>query len=351
MRYVQFGRTGIRVSPLCLGTMNFGRVAGDGSLVADEPSSIRVMHRAIDAGINFFDTANMYTRGVSETIVGNALADGKREKIVLATKSFHKMGDGPNDWGSSRRHIMMQVEGSLRRLRTDWIDLYQMHRPDPSTPVDETLRALDDLVHQGQGAVYREQHVPRVETRRIVLARGDPRHGEVCLRAAAIFDFRPGNRARGAPLLPRVRDRRDAVEPRGARVAHRSLPRRSPGRGDGDAHGRESEMARFARGKNRFAIVQKLAPIAAEKGCSLSQFAVAWTLANPAVTSPIIGPRTIEQLDDALGALDVTVTPEDLRRVDEIVAPGTMVPGDCPEMNAWDYWYRSVPDPGYIAAK
>src|SRR5437763_14624843 len=145
MEYRPLGRTGVQVSKLCLGTMMFGAWGN-----ADHEDSIRIIHRALDAGINFVDTADVYSAGESEEIVGKALAGGRRDDVVLATKFYMPMGEGPNKRGSSRRWIMQECEASLRRLGTDWIDLYQVHRPDPAVDVDETLGALPDLVHQGK---------------------------------------------------------------------------------------------------------------------------------------------------------------------------------------------------------
>ncbi|MFQ5342649.1 MAG: aldo/keto reductase, partial [Anaerolineae bacterium] len=143
MEYRPLGRTGVRVSPLCLGTLNFGNPT-------DEETSIHIIHAALDAGINFIDTANLYAGGESERIVGRALADGRRQRVILGAKVYFPQSDDPNDRGSSRRHIMQAIEDSLRRLNTDWIDLYQLHRPVFDIPQDETLRALDDLVRQGK---------------------------------------------------------------------------------------------------------------------------------------------------------------------------------------------------------
>jgi len=350
MRYVQFGRTGVRVSPLCLGTMNFGRVAADGTLVADEPTSIRIMHRAIDAGVNFFDTANFYTRGASETIIGKALKDGKRQEVILATKCFHRMGDGPNDWGSSRRHIMMQVEASLARLQTDWIDLYQMHRPDPTTPIDETLRALDDLVRQGKVLYVGSSTFPAWK-----LCEAQWRSD--VLGAARFVSEQPPYSifARGIEreVLPFCAAYSIAVMPWSPVARGWLTDRFRGGQKDVATATRMAENRGWLdtpEGRNRFALVQRLAPLAEAKGCSLSQFAVAWCLSNPVVTAPIIGPRTMEQLEDSLGALDVAITDADRAQVDEIVPPGTMVPGECPEMNAWNTWYRGIPDPMYADA-
>src|SRR3954464_527015 len=145
MDYRTLGRTGTKVSPLCLGAMMFGAWGNE-----DHDESIRIIHRALDAGINFIDTADVYSRGESEEIVGKALSGGRREDVVLATKVHGTMGDDPNEFGNSKRWIRREVENSLRRLQTDWIDLYQIHRPEEDTDIDETLGALSDVVHQGK---------------------------------------------------------------------------------------------------------------------------------------------------------------------------------------------------------
>ena len=345
MDYVQLGRTGVRVSPLCVGCMNFGRVGADGTSVTDENASIRIIHKAIDAGLNFFDTANVYTYGVSETIVGKALEGGKREHVILATKFFNSTGLGPNDWGGSRRHIVLEVEKSLTRLRTDWIDLYQIHRPDPTTPVEETLRALDDLVHQGKvryvgSSVYPAWQLAEAQwmSERYnlvrfmseqppysIFARGIERDVlPFCAKyGIAVINWSPV--ARGW-LTGRIRRDRPDTSP-GTRMAE------------------TQEWLGSPEGQHRLDLVEKLIPLAEAKDCTLSQFALAWCLSNPAITSPIIGPRTEKQLDDALGALCVEITQNDRASVDRIVSPGTMVPGRCPEVNAWNTYYAGKPAP------
>jgi aryl-alcohol dehydrogenase-like predicted oxidoreductase len=333
----------VRVSPLCLGCMNFGRVGADGAPVTDEAASIRIIHRAIDEGVNFLDTANVYTHGASETIVGKALKDGKRESVFLATKFFNRMGDGPNDWGGSRRHIMQAVEASLQRLDTDWIDLYQMHRPDPFTPVDETLRALDDLVMQGKvryvgSSVYSGWQLAEAQwvsdVRNLVrfvseqppysiFARGIEREVlPFCLKYdIAVVNWSPV--ARGW-LTGRIR-------------------RDSPDAAAGTRMAETHEWVASPEGQNRLELVEQLMPLAEAKGVTLSQFAVAWCLTNPAITSPIIGPRTEEQLVDSLGALGVEIADDDTAAVDRIVPPGTMVPGQSPEVNTWNTYYAGRP--------
>ena len=187
------GSTGVKVSPLCLGAMMFG-AWGE----TDHDESIRIIHRALDAGINFVDTADVYSRGESEEIVGKALAGGRRDNVVLATKVHGTMGDDPNQFGNSRRWIMREVENSLRRLGTDWIDLYQIHRPEHDTDIDETLGALTDLVRAGQGALHRLVDVPGEPDRRGAVGRRAPRPRALRLRAAALLAARARHRGRRA---------------------------------------------------------------------------------------------------------------------------------------------------------
>jgi aryl-alcohol dehydrogenase-like predicted oxidoreductase len=320
MQYRKLGRTGARVSPLCLGTMMFGQRGNP-----DHQDCARIIHRALDAGINFVDTANVYSNGESEEIVGEALRD-RRDRVILATKVHMPTGDGPNDQGNSRVHILREVERSLRRLQTDYIDLYQLHRPDPDTPIEETLRALDDLVRSGKVRYIGSSTFAAWElvesywaSDRRNLARFEceqppysifVRHIEqdvlpVCQRyGSGVIPWSPLNRGwltgkyrRGSPIAPESRAARD----------------------------RFIDKPDSPAGQRRIELVEELIPLAEELGVNLAQYALAWTLANPAVTAPIIGPRTMEQLEDNLGALDVTIPPEHLRRIDELVPPGTDV--------------------------
>ena len=188
-----FGRTGVQVSPLCLGAMMFGEWGNP-----DHDESVRIIHRALDAGINFIDTADVYSRGESEEIVGKALAGGRREHVVLATKVHGKMGDDPNQYGNSRRWIIREVEDSLRRLDTDWIDLYQIHRPEPDTDIEETLGALSDLVHAGKVRYIGSSTFPASRIVEAQWAARDRRPRALRLRAAAVLDARPRHRGRRA---------------------------------------------------------------------------------------------------------------------------------------------------------
>jgi len=329
--------------------MNFGRVASDGRLVVDEAASIRIVHRAIDLGINFVDTANVYTQGVSETIVGKALSGGKRQRVVLATKFCHRVGDGPNDWGGSRRHIMLEVEKSLKRLQTDWIDLYQMHRPDYTAPIDESLRALDDLVRQGKVRYIGSSTFPawalceaqwasdKLGVAKFVaeqppysiFARGIEREVLPFCAAYGIAVLAWSPVARGW-LTDRFRGGAAGVE---------DATRMAENRG----------WLESDEGRARLRLVERLAPLATAQGCTLSQFALGWCLGNPVITAAITGPRTEEQLLDSVGALTVKLSADDRKAVDQIVPPGTMVPGQCPEVSAWNSWYVGKLGPEYLA--
>ena len=321
MEYVQFGRTGVRVSRLCLGCMMFGGAT-------DENDSVRIIDRALDSGVNFLDTANIYNEGRSEEVTGKALSrDGKRAKVFLATKVYNRMGDGPNDWGASRRHIFEQVDASLKRLGTDWIDLYQIHRPDPTTPIDETLRALDDLVRLGKiryagCSTYQPWRLMQAlwQSDKLMITRYDSEQPPYSIMERRVE----------YGILPVALDYNIAIIPWsplfGGWLTGKYRRGQRPPEGSREARG-----ARFdetdTRTKARLDAVEKLIPIADDKGVPISQFALAWVLGHPAVTSPIIGPRTEEQLADNIEALSVKVNKDDRLRVDEIIPPGTSVDG------------------------
>ena len=227
MRNRTLGNTGVKVSELCLGAMMFGAMGN-----RDHDDSVAIIHRALDAGINFIDTADVYSRGESETIVGKALA-GRRDDVVLATKFHGAMGEGPNLSGNSRRWIVREVEDSLRRLGTDWIDLYQVHRPDPSTDIEDTLGALDDLVHAGKIRYAGCSTFPAeliVEAHWAADRRGFER---VPHRAAAVLDLRPQDRERPAADVRALRHGRARVEPAERRLADRPLRARATSRATG----------------------------------------------------------------------------------------------------------------------
>jgi aryl-alcohol dehydrogenase-like predicted oxidoreductase len=318
MTHRPFGRTGVQVSPLCLGAMMFGAWGNP-----DHDESIRIIHRALDAGINFIDTADVYSRGESEEMVGKAL-QRRRDDVVLATKVHGSMGDDPNQSGNSRRWIVREVEASLKRLQTDYIDLYQIHRPEEDTDIDETLGALTDLVQAGKVRYIGSSTFPAsqiVEAQWVARDRGRERF--VCeqppysLLARGIeADVLPTCRRHGMAVIPwsplaggwlsgRWRKGQDA--PRSSRAE------RMPARYDLSDPGNQRKLD----------AADALAQLADEAGLTLIQLALAWVINHPAVTSAIIGPRTMEQLESQLGADEVVLDAAILDRIDEIVPPGT----------------------------
>jgi aryl-alcohol dehydrogenase-like predicted oxidoreductase len=320
MEYRTLGITGVAVSPLSLGAMMFGAWGN-----RDHDDSIRIVHRALDAGVNFVDTADVYSAGESEEIVGKAL-EGRRDDVVLATKVHGRMGDGPNRRGNSRRWILQAVEDSLRRLRTDWIDLYQVHRPDPETDVDETLAALSDLVRAGKIRYLGSSTFPAwevVEAQWTAERRGRERF--VCeqppysLLARAIErDVLPVCRRYGlgaivwSPLAGgwlSGRYRKGAEPPRSSRAE------RIPQRFD----------LSLPENQRKLDAAEALAALAEEAGISLVHLALAFVLHHTDVTSAITGPRTMEQLESHLGALEVSLDDALLDRIDQIVPPGTTI--------------------------
>ncbi len=326
--YRSLGRTGVQVSPLCLGAMNFGSPT-------PEDESLRIIDAALDGGINFIDTADVYNTGESERIVGKALKqNGRRDEVVLATKVNGEMGPGPNDRGISRYHIMKACDDSLRRLQTDHIDLYQLHRPALNIPQDETLRALDDLVRAGKVryigcstfpawmvmealgvserfglARFISEQPPynlldrRIENELVPLAQ---RYGLALL---------PWSPLAGGILAGRYND--PANVPAGSRL---------------DRNGRESPFGERVT-RRGVAVARGVADIARDRGLTASQLALLWCKDQPGVTAPIVGPRTMDQLRDALGVLDLAVG-DDEARLDALNPPGNAV-SDFHNSNEW----------------
>lgn len=322
MEYRSFGRTGMKVSPICMGCMYFGAKT-------PEDEAFRLFDTCIETGINFFDTANVYNRGTSETVLGKILADrGNRDKLVIATKVHGRMDDhDPNAAGNGRRHILEQCDASLKRLGTDYIDLYQIHRPDSQIPVDETLRALDDLIRAGKvrfigTSTYsawqsvealwasRELGLNRFVSEQPPYSIADRRIERELLPMARTYGYGiiPWSPLGGGLLTGKYG--RGKQVPEGARYADSSRPHLAE---------RVTE--------DLYDALAELEKLVADKGVTMSQFALAWVMNQPGVTSPIIGPRNMEQLADNLKALDVDVTDADRERVDAIVPPGTNVSG------------------------
>jgi len=315
----------MQVSPLCLGAMIFGAWGEP-----DHDTSIRIIHRALDAGINFIDTADVYSQGESEVIVGKALSGGRRDDVILATKFHAPMdvpmghpGGDPNKRGNSRRWIVQEVENSLRRLGTDWIDLYQVHRPDPHTDVEETLAALTDLRQAGKIRAFGCSTFPAHQiveahwvSERRALGRFVTEQPPYSLLVRGIeADLLPVAQRYGMGVLSwsplaggwlsgRYRKGQDAPTSRRAERLPERYDLTNPGN------------------QRKLEAVEAFAVLAEKAGLSLIHLALAFLLQHPAVTSPIIGPRTMAHLESQLGAVDVTLSPDVLDQIDEIVPPG-----------------------------
>jgi aryl-alcohol dehydrogenase-like predicted oxidoreductase len=313
------GATGMRVSPLCLGAMMFGRWGNP-----EHADCVRIIHRALDAGINFIDTADMYSQGESEEIVGKALAGGRRDNVILSTKVHMRMGDDANEAGNSRRWITRAVENSLRRLRADWVDLYVLHRSEPDTDLDQTLGALSDLVHAGKVRCIGSSTFPAsqvVEAQWLADRRGRERF--MCeqppysiLARGVEADTLPTCQRHGMGVMTYSplasgwlsgRYRKDQPIPTTKRAE------RSPARWD---------MAR-PENQRKLEAAEALSKLAAEAGLTMIDMALAFVMNHPAVSAAIVGPRTIEHLESNLSSADVHLPDEVLDQIDAIVPPGS----------------------------
>lgn len=317
MDYVSLGRTGVQVSRLGLGCWMFGAPT-------ELSEACVIIDRAIEAGINLLDTANNYNQGRSEEVIGEALKrNGKRHTLILATKVHRRVGPGPNDWGNSRRHIVEQCEASLRRLQTDHIDLYQVHRPQRSIPIDETLRALDDLIHAGKVLYIGTSTFPAWQ---IVESLWRSKENRLNRFVAEQPPYNLLDRTIEQELIPMAQAYGLAILPwsplAGGLLTGKYARGQEPP--SDSRYARALNPARWYQFQERgLGAVEQLQALAATKGCTLSQFALAWCMQQPGVTSPLIGPRTVEQLQDNLGALDIQITVEDRRRTDSLLPPGT----------------------------
>jgi aryl-alcohol dehydrogenase-like predicted oxidoreductase len=314
MKYRTLGRTGIQVTPYCLGAMMFGAMGNP-----DHEDSIRIIHKALDSGINFIDTADMYSHGESEEIVGKALK-GRRDDVVLATKVFGAMSEDPNHRGTSRRWIITEVENSLRRLQTDHIDLYQVHRPDPTVDVEETLSAMTDLVRSGKVRAIGSSCFPAsdiVEAQWAAERRGFERFRTEQPSYSIL------NRGIEREILP-VAERYGMGTLVWSPLAQGMLTGRFRKGQQNDTH-RTGHGFTHYRDERRLDVVEQLVALAEQTGLSLTHLAMAFAVAHPGVTSAIIGPRTMEQLDDLLAGADTTLDDKTLDQIDAIVAPGTDV--------------------------
>src|SRR5438270_1019852 len=331
MEHRKLGSTGVNVSPLCLGAMMFGAWGN-----TDHEDSIRIIHRALDAGVNFIDTADVYSRGESEEIVGKALAGGRRDSVVLATKVHGRMHDeDATQFGNSRRWIVKEVENSLRRLKTDWIDLYQIHRPEPDTDIDETLGALSDLVHAGKIRYIGSSTFPAhqiVEAQWTAERRGRERF--VCEHPPYSMLIRRVE----ADVLPVCQRYSLGVIP-WSPLAGGWLSGRYRKGGESPGESRRAQMLpqrydmSLPANQAKLDAADALGALADEAGMSLIELALGFVTTHPAVTAAIIGPRTMEQLESQLPALERSLSADVLDRIDEIVPPGINVN---PNDTGWD---------------
>lgn len=322
MEYRHLGNTGLQVSELCLGTMQFG-------WTADEASSFQVLTAAFEAGLNFIDTADIYSRwaegnpgGVAETIIGAWLKKGlaRREQVILATKAGGKMGTGPNESGLSRAHLLAAAEGSLRRLGTDYIDLYQLHWPDEGTPIEETLSALDDLVRKGSVRYVGCSNFPAwrlmqalwtSDTRRLVRFVSLQPHYSLLNRAEFERELEAVCLAYGLgvlPYSPLAGGFLTGKYRRGELAPH-------PSRGESS-----QRLQGYMKDVRSWELLDLLHRLGSTRGKSVSQMALGWLLSRPAVTSPIIGPRTVEQLNDNLGAVGLRLDPPEMEAIESLTS-------------------------------
>jgi aryl-alcohol dehydrogenase-like predicted oxidoreductase len=320
MEYRTLGHTGVQVSALCLGAMMFG---GWGN--PDREAGVAIIHRAIDAGINFIDTADVYSQGESEEVVGAALSNQRRDEIVLATKVHGQMGEGRNRSGNSRRWILAECEASLRRLGTDHIDLYQIHRPDPTVDVAETLSALTDLVRQGKIRYFGSSTFPAYE---IVEAQwtAERRGTERFVTEQPPYSILV--RGIEAEVLPACERYGMGVIP-WSPLAGGWLSGRFGAGKDNSSRRADRIPLRYdlalPENQRKLEIVDRLVDLAEDAGLTLIELAIGFVLAHRAVTSPIIGPRTMDHLEPLLKAADVRLSADVLDRIDEIVPPGVNV--------------------------
>jgi aryl-alcohol dehydrogenase (NADP+) len=315
MHYRPLGRTGIQVSPYCLGAMMFGKMANP-----DHDECVRMIHKALDVGINFIDTADAYSRGESEEIVGKALK-GRRDDVVLATKAFLPMGDDPNQRGSSRRWLTRAVEGSLGRLQTDYIDLYQVHRPAPDTDIEETLSVLTDLMREGKVRAIGASTFPAsaiVEAQWVAERRGLARFRTEQPPYSIL------NRSIEREVLPTCQRYGMGVMAWSPLAKGMLTGKYRKGEQRPDTL-RAKFFPKAMADEGSLDKVEQLIPLAESAGMSLMHMALAFVVAHPALSAAIIGPRTMEQLDGLLAGAEIVLDDELLDRIDEIVPPGVDV--------------------------
>jgi aryl-alcohol dehydrogenase (NADP+) len=315
MKYRPLGKTGIKVSSYCLGAMMFGKGGNP-----DEDECIRMIHKALDFGINYVDTADAYSRGDSEQILGKAL-QGRRDNVVVGTKVYHPMGDDPNQRGSSRRWITRAVEDSLRRLQTDYIDIYQIHRPTPDTDIEETLSVLNDLLRAGKVRAIGTSTFPAAD---IVEAHWVAERRSLARLRVEQQPYSILNRGIEREVLPTCQRYGMGVAAWSPLAKGMLTGKHRKGQQQPDSL-RAKHFRKLMTDEGSAEVVEQLVPLAQGAGISLTHMALAFVVAHPAITCAIIGPRTMQQLDDLLAGAAVTLDDALLDRIDEIVPPGTDV--------------------------
>jgi 1-deoxyxylulose-5-phosphate synthase len=320
MEYIRLGSTGMKVSRICLGCMSYGQASERSQWVLDEEQSRPYIQRALEQGINFFDTADVYANGTSEEYLGRALRDfAKRDEVVIATKVRQPMGQGPNDRGLSRKHILSSIDASLKRLGTDYVDVYQIHRWDYETPIEETLEALNDVVRTGKAryiggsAMFAWQFAKALYTSDL--------HGWtrfVSMQPHYNLLYREEERE----MIPLCQDQKIAVIPFSplARGWLGHKPTEETLRGQNDVLIKE----RYGQAEN-LTIIQRVSDLADKRGLPMAQVALAWMLSKPAVTSPIIGATKPHHLEDAIAALSVQLTSEEIQSLEEAYVPHPVI--------------------------
>jgi 1-deoxyxylulose-5-phosphate synthase len=320
MEYVKLGKTGLTVSRICLGTMTYGAKKWR-EWVLEEEESQPFFQRAFEAGINFFDTADMYSTGVSEEILGRAVKKfgPSRDRVVIATKVFNPMGDDPNQKGLSRKHIMHAIDDSLRRLGTDYVDLYQIHRFDPETPIEETMEALNDVVRAGKALYIGASSMYAWQFQKMLHvseANGWARFVTMQNHYNLVYreeerEMIPLCKAEGVGLIPW------SPLARGFLAGNRNKESKGEtlrSKTDDFAH-------KLYYSDSDFTVVDRITEIATRLGVNNAQVALAWMLSKPEITSPIIGASKMSHLDDALKALEVKLSPEDIKALEEPYEP------------------------------
>jgi aryl-alcohol dehydrogenase (NADP+) len=319
MNYVNLGRSGLKVSRICLGAMTYGNPEWRKWILTEEEGR-PFIRRALERGVNFFDTADMYSRGASEEVLGRALRDfAKRDDVVIATKAYYPMSEAPNDRGLSRKHLMAAIDGSLRRLGTDYVDLYQIHRYDPGTPIEETLRALDDIVRSGKARYLGASSMASWQfARALYLA---DRHGWtrfVAMQNHYNLVYREEERE----MMPLCREEGIGVIPwsplaRGFLAGNR----RAADRGDTERARTDDFAHRLYYTDSDFQIVDRVVELARRRSVSAAQIALAWLLHQDGVTSPIIGATKMEQLDQAIDTVEISLSADERRELEELYQP------------------------------